>query len=134
MEWNDLKPGMIIKWKPYFARDFDPIIILIEDKYIDQRYYESFNTQILSGTAYSAFEYCHLLTSLRTIMGYTRIYKYNFEKNKENIFLSTSEDKQYIDIRMQRHVNSYKIEYENQKIWAKELMKKVNKFYGKKSK
>ena len=100
MEWNDLKEGMIIKWKPYFARDFDPIIIILDAK-INEYGKECFDTQILNGTTYSAFDYSKLLTSCRSPMGYTKLYKYNFEKNKDQITVSKSDDLRFIERRIE---------------------------------
>lgn len=128
MEWNDLKEGMIIRWNAYFVKDFDPVIIILDAK-INEYGKECFDTQILNGTTYGAFDYCKLLTSRRSFMGYTRMYRYNFEKNKDQITVSKSDDLRFIERRMKNHIDSYKIEYDRQKIWAEDLLRRAEKFY-----
>ena len=128
MEWDDLKEGMIIRWKSYFAKDFDPITIILGTKINGYRK-EHFDTQILSGTTYSAFDYSKLLTSCQSLMGYTKMYRYNFEKNKDQITISEPSDMKYIERRLKNHIASYKIEYDRQKIWAEDLVKRAEKLY-----
>ena len=128
MEWDDLKEGMIIRWKPYFARDFDPITIILGTKINGYRK-EHFDTQILSGTTYGAFDYSKLLTSCQSLMGYTKMYRYNFEKYKNEITISELSDMKYIERRLKNHIASYKIEYDRQKNWGEALLRTAEKFY-----
>lgn len=132
MEWDDLKEGMIIRWKPYFAKDFDPIIIILG---VNLNVYGKicFDTQILSGTSYGAFDYCKLLTSCQSLMGYTKMYRYNFEKNKDQITISEPSDMKYIERRLKNHIASYKIEYDRQKGWGETLLRRAEKFYDTKN-
>lgn len=132
MEWNDLKEGMIIKWKPYFAKDYDPIIIILGTKINGYRK-EHFDTQILSGTTYNAFDYSKLLISCQSPMGYIKMYRYNFEKNKDQITISEPSDMKYIERRLKNHIASYKIEYDRQKRLGEALLRTAEKFYGAKN-
>lgn len=128
MEWDDLKEGMIIKWNAYFVKDYNPIIIMIREKLNDDRY-EYFSTEILSGLNYSVFDYRILLRPTNDNFCTTRMYKQLFEKNSSNIEISTTEDFRFIKDRLDQHIDSYKSLYEIQKIWAKDLLKRVEKFY-----
>ena len=128
MEWDDLKEGMIIKWNAYFVKDYNPIIIMIKEKLNDDRY-ECFSTEVLSGLNYSVFDYRILLRPANDDFCTTRMYKQLFEKNSSNIEISTSEDLHFIKDRLDQHIDSYKSLYEIQKIWAKDLLKRAEKFY-----
>lgn len=129
MEWDDLNSGMIIRWNADFVKDFDPIIIILETRFSTYNR-EWFDTQILSGTSYSAFQYCALLTSCQSSMGFTKMYRYNFEKYKNQIIISEKDDIQFVQRRMERHIFSYKMEYKRQKSWAEDLIQKAEKFYN----
>ena len=129
MKWNELKPGMIIRWDIYNSTN-NPIIILIKSKFAERGDHgEGFYTEVLSGINYNVWQYSELLTSLGSTMGYTKIYKYKFERCKDKISISTIEDMPYILNRMNRHVESYEAEYKRQKEWATNLMQQAEKFY-----
>ena len=134
MEWNDLKEGMIIRWNPVFIKSLDPIIILLGAKGIQNHLsfqYECIQCQILSGTSYNYEVYQELFVSNHDHFCTATIYKSKFEKYKNDIIISTQDDIKYIENRMNLHIESYKRGYEEQKIWAKNLLKGAKKFYGK---
>ena len=130
MEWNELKPGMIIRWNINNFNKYDPIIILIKSEFTERGDHgKGFYTEVLSGTSYTAWQYSELLNSLDSTMGYTKIYKYKFERCKDKISISTIEDMHYILDRLNRHVESYEDEYKRQKEWATSLIQQAEKFY-----
>lgn len=133
MEWDDLKEGMIIRWNPVFIESFDPIIILLGAKGIQNHLpyqYEGIQCQILSGTSYSYEVYQELFVSNHDYFCTVTIYRSKFEKYKNDIIVSTQDDFKYIENRMNSHIESYKRGYEEQKIWAEDLIQKAEKFYN----
>jgi len=123
MNWTDLKEGMFIKWNPLWSRL--PLIILLCSKTAD----DIFITQLIVGLGYSAFNYDQLLSPKYDKYGYTEMRRYKFENCKNDISLSTIEDKTQIENRLNTHVESYYREYLIQKEWANNILDCANKYY-----
>lgn len=95
----------------------------------DHRSLNYVTTQILSRTTYSNLYYNILLTPSHDAWGITRIYEPKFNEHKNNITISNLDDLIYIENRLNKHVDLYKIEYMIQKSWVEDLLKKSKEFY-----
>ena len=125
MEWSDLKDNIIIKWNPKWTIK-SPIIILIQKKISDDIY----SAQVLAGTCYEREYYRLLLIPMMDKYYTVQIRRFNFEKCKNDIMLSTVDDKESIIERMKDHVNSYLDLYNDEKLWADNMIEIAEKFYN----
>ena len=125
MEWDSLKIGNVIKWNMCFAKDYDPITVLIEEKRDDNE----FGCTMLSGCRYSNKDYRELFLPSVSMMGFIGLRREKFEKHKEEIVPASATDEQFIDSRLEAHVRSYYNEYRFQKIWADNLKKRTEKYF-----
>ena len=120
MEWSEVKEGMVIRWRPYFARESSPITITIEGKTNND-----LETELLTGCEYGNLQLSELLVPLRGRTS-TVIPRWRFEKYKECIELIDKEDCSFIKERLDHLVSSYYRSYLIEKEWASEMKKRVD--------
>lgn len=132
MEWNELKSGYVIRFAPTYRESITSnewhdakIIILLGVKRLDG---SSFVGNVLAGLDYPKDVYRSLMIPNMDDMCTVTIPYSKFSKFKDCITLADKSDYKSIADRINSHIQSYFNLYNNEKIWGKSILKKVDKF------